>query len=496
MAIAHVAVEIARAPSWTVDDAWITARYASNLVRHGVFAFNVEGPHVEGITSLLYGISAAIFIRLGISPIAGLNALSIGSLFVSGVLVFRIATGALRVPPIFAALLSWIWLAIPEHVTHATSGLETEAFLALSFASIDGFVRAWNKPHAKLFPVACVLVCLCRPEGLAITGVLAVSLAYRHRRHLARLRSSVAGIALALLLLSGFRLLYFDAFLPNTFYAKSRGAFSPEVVLDLLRLVYENIIAFALVALVVLVVARPTRMTPCKSGPRARSLIVASGVLLIVFLATYRHKDVMNYSRRFAMHALPWLYTLVMVLFAMMDRAVRRHRRRLLQQSRLFAVVGVGGALGTTLWLPTRMHTHEQEIHKMTAHAFVRLHWYEPALRVIREAAPTARSLAVIPDAGFLPYETGLPTIDFGRLSDRYLAREARTSSDVVEYFFRAHADVVVFSHYGEDRLFNADAKYVMVDPRFSRDYRRVAEFRDARAHGISVYTRSTRASE
>jgi hypothetical protein len=64
-----------------------------------------------------------------------------------------------------------------------------------------------------------------------------------------------------------------------------------------------------------------------------------------------------------------------------------------------------------------------------------------------------------------------------------------RSSEEVVDYFFDRGIDAVIFSHYGPDRLWNEEAKRVKLDPRFSQ-FSLAGEWRDARAHGISLYFR------
>jgi arabinofuranosyltransferase len=55
-------------PKWTVDDAYITFRYANNLVRHGEFTFNVGEDPVEGYTGVLLPLGIALAMWIGIAP--------------------------------------------------------------------------------------------------------------------------------------------------------------------------------------------------------------------------------------------------------------------------------------------------------------------------------------------------------------------------------------------------------------------------------------------
>ena len=58
------------------DDAFISFRYADNLVRHGALVFN-PGERVEGYTNFLWVLLGAVFEALGhIDPMLGLKCAS------------------------------------------------------------------------------------------------------------------------------------------------------------------------------------------------------------------------------------------------------------------------------------------------------------------------------------------------------------------------------------------------------------------------------------
>lgn len=497
-AIGWLGVEIARAPRWTVDDAFIVARYAENLVRHGVFAFNLDGPRVEGITSPLFGLLAIVAVAIGESPITAMTGAGIAACLLGVALVYRLAR-RMRLSPILAGLAAWIYATLPEHLTHAMAGLETEAFIACELACALAFLAASSHGTERgaraewSLLVACLVACLLRPEGFAVTAVLVglVALrAWRSHRLRAFVRRVALGLGVPLGALLASRLAYYHALLPNTFYAKTRGARSWTIAKDFVSLFDDHFLDFAVVAVAAAVIAALLRAGRARTAPNVKALVVASIALIAALVAAYGHPDVMNYSRRFAMHALPWMVVVALAIVAEAEGRVARVRRRhgALVPGLLLGVAAVGVAF---LWEPQRELQRVEEIDHMEQHIAVRHSWYEPAIVVLeRDLHDRPRpTLAVYPDAGYIPWRTGWKTVDFGRLNDGYLAREAKTPDDVVRYFFAVAPDAVVFSNYGKDRLWNREASRIVEDERF-RAYDQRGQWLDGRGWGLTVYVR------
>ena len=69
LALAHGGVMLVLSPNWTVDDAYITFRYASNLAHHGQRTWNVGQDLIEGYAGVASPILLAGLIRISFSPI-------------------------------------------------------------------------------------------------------------------------------------------------------------------------------------------------------------------------------------------------------------------------------------------------------------------------------------------------------------------------------------------------------------------------------------------
>ncbi len=218
----------------TVDDAYISYRYARNLARGLGLVFN-EGERVEGYTNFLFTCLLAGAIKLGGDPdraakvIGGLSALG------SVALTFAISS---RLSPLRAVPVLSTWLVAGSAVTagYAMFGLETSFFVALLLLATWLFLRERDRP--ELFPwsgAALALAGLTRPEAPMFAGLLMLFLAgppaaegaktgplawlrgLFERRNLIRAALFIGPVAAHLV----FRKVYYDAWLPNTFQAKT-----------------------------------------------------------------------------------------------------------------------------------------------------------------------------------------------------------------------------------------------------------------------------------
>lgn len=210
---------IARA--WTCDDAFISYRYADNLVRGAGLVFN-PGERVEGYTNFLFTMSIAGGLAIGAEP----RALSIGvgilSYFgVAAILAlwsWRRRTRPTPWIPLGAAL----WLVQDDLHTWASGGLETTMFAALAlggFACIATLEQPARR-HLLGAGVLLALAALTRPDGVVFAIVALAFVVWRHRR-------DALAFAAPLVLIGGayaaWKHAYYGRLLPTTFYAKSAG---------------------------------------------------------------------------------------------------------------------------------------------------------------------------------------------------------------------------------------------------------------------------------
>jgi arabinofuranosyltransferase len=280
---------------WAAEDAYITFRYIDNLLHGYGLVYNV-GDRVEGFTHPLWLFLITIPAWLGVSVRAG--ALLI-SLILSGISLYLLAFrdrdsqgNAIAVPLGLALVLTHTGFR-----DFSVSGLEFPLVCLLlvcfyqSYKQNDLLGRPWL--HGSL--LACLY--LTRPELilliLSFYVVLAwqVMEAYRNRAGggFAKLWKEIARFSAPIFVLAGgyhlFRYVYYDAFFPNTYYAKDGlGAYwSAGITYFLHFWHYSPILLTAVLAWAILIITRPdVRRDYLGSQPRV--VMLAQAGLLSIYV--------------------------------------------------------------------------------------------------------------------------------------------------------------------------------------------------------------------
>jgi hypothetical protein len=162
----------------TVDDAYVTFRYAHNLVEGRGFVYN-PGERVLGTTTPLYTLLMA-----GLALATGSHS------FPSLALVFNALAGAASVGLLYglgkrltghrapAAAAALLWAVAPYSVTFAVGGMETDLAIALLLAASYAHVTG----HSHTMAVLSALALLARPDTVILLGLLWLDLAFARRR--------------------------------------------------------------------------------------------------------------------------------------------------------------------------------------------------------------------------------------------------------------------------------------------------------------------------
>jgi arabinofuranosyltransferase len=208
----------------TIDDAFITFRYARNLLAGAGPVFNPGSPVLGTTTPLYMGILAAAALPFGgAAADFPLLALLLNALADALACLLLIRSGySLRAPAAgWAAAL--LWAAAPMSVTFAVGGLETSVYVLLLVAIL--YFRLEGKYIA--LGTACALAFLARPDALILIALVGAELAWRLLRPSAfrggwknylRFALPAAAIAGAWLL---FARLYYSTLLPHSMLAKA-----------------------------------------------------------------------------------------------------------------------------------------------------------------------------------------------------------------------------------------------------------------------------------
>ena len=223
-AITRIVLSSHELPNGLFDDAYVTLRYAANLLKGLGLVFN-PGERVMGTTSPLLTFILAIFGKIFGASHLELIALTVGILASAGTLYF--CECSLRVAGL-PTPVNWTFLAVvafvPSFISNSTSGMETPLVLFLMSVSLYLFVSDWL--------IALSIVGFLLFLGRVDTGLwllaLAIELLLAHRRkgigELIRPIILFCGALFAWLI---FLKLYFGLIVPQSVVGKavSHGAF-------------------------------------------------------------------------------------------------------------------------------------------------------------------------------------------------------------------------------------------------------------------------------
>ncbi|MFT5585169.1 MAG: hypothetical protein ACI9VR_002757, partial [Cognaticolwellia sp.] len=210
------------------DDAFISLRYASNFVRGNGLVWNL-GERVEGYTNFLWTLLMALGLVISpVSPEHTLLLMCVFSYLASASLVYALGRSLAErswVPPVAAIL----YLLHGSAVEFATSGMETQFGVATVLLGLLCLVRAadgrkwlWSLGGAVL-----IASTMTRPDfGLfwAAGGLVSVVFSWKTGRRgvdllrLPLLYGATFGIYAVYMV---WKLWYYGAILPNTYWAKS-----------------------------------------------------------------------------------------------------------------------------------------------------------------------------------------------------------------------------------------------------------------------------------
>ncbi len=209
-------------PIVQADDAFISYRYALNLVRGHGLVFN-PGEYVEGFTNLLWTLLIAGLVAIGVHAPAASQLLSVVCAAACLVMIHLYARRFLPERLRFlAAGAPLVLLCANSFACWMTTGLETPLFLMLTLAALLSFDSGRTLATAWI----CLLAFLCRPEGgieaAVLLGIPWVDVCLHRPPRPVLLRASLPPLIFAagVLALTAWRLWYYGDFVPNTFHAK------------------------------------------------------------------------------------------------------------------------------------------------------------------------------------------------------------------------------------------------------------------------------------
>jgi hypothetical protein len=209
-----------------IDDAFISFRYARNLVDGAGLVFNV-GERVEGYSNLLWTLLMAAGMAVGVPPEILSRLIALASALAVLWFTWRICRRLLPDDRIsrWVSLLPVALLASNRSFAAWTGGgLETRFFTMLLMAGLYLSLGRDNFRGSRWVALPLALMVLTRVDGVMYAGILAAG-AWLHATDvsLARRAFPFAAVVSTFAAQTAFRFLYYGDLLPNTFYVKVGG---------------------------------------------------------------------------------------------------------------------------------------------------------------------------------------------------------------------------------------------------------------------------------
>lgn len=213
--------------AWTSDDAFVSFRYAENLVSGHGLVYNA-GERVEGYTNLLWTLLLAAAMRLGAPVVPTAQVLGVLAYLALALCLARWSLTRQRsLGRPFLPLAAALVLVSNDFQVWATGGLETMLFTLLA---VQGLLLT-RAPAASLRAPGVAgllfsLLVLTRPDGLLLAALGALSYLLPAspapgRVRLARALCVGVPVGVTTAALVAFKLAYYGEILPTSFYSKS-----------------------------------------------------------------------------------------------------------------------------------------------------------------------------------------------------------------------------------------------------------------------------------
>jgi arabinofuranosyltransferase len=287
---------------WIAEDAYISFRYARNLVEGHGLVFN-PGEKVEGYTNFLWTLLLAPGLALQMTPetislILGLifSVISLTFLFLIHQKIFEKGS----VPAfLFALAMNYTWACF------STSGLETSLLSALLAASFYFLAKGDSGLNYAVIGALQALAVMTRPDAVLAFGVIAVYITIRsvQLRQIKNLALLILPFILLFVPYFLWRYNYYGYFFPNTFYAKAASEPYYRQGLTYVLEFAQRYSLWAFVFLAIVIILQRNKLYWLKNH---FFLVITAFCLIHLFYIVRIGGDFME--GRFLIPVLPWIY--------------------------------------------------------------------------------------------------------------------------------------------------------------------------------------------
>jgi hypothetical protein len=439
-----------------VDDAFISFRYARNLIDGHGLVFN-PGERVEGYTNFLWVLLMAACMKAGLSAEILSNVIGIASgttiLLVMAGLGAR--SGGWSDP--------WIWIAPMALAVNrtfgawSTGGLETQFFALLVLAANVRYLgeRRKEAPYPWGSALLFALAALTRPEGIMFFGAAAILFGIDtfllRRRPLASFSvwAGIFGIIVATHM--AWRHAYYGHLLPNTYYAKVSGLWIDQAAAYIDYFMGDHLMYSLLPLPVLLILWRREEVT------------ILFVTILAAFTAYLLYIGGGHFEFRLMTFVLPYIFWLF-------QEAVREGVRRgwgIRLGRRGAAAIGMVVTLMIVVgsYFPHRLDYRDarrgvSRLESMRRYAARRTEEGRFLASLVEKGYLRGDELTAVTGAGALPYYSGLPVLDFFGLNDERIAHQEITERGRI-----AHEKKAPYAYLVERGVVLFDVRNRIVEP-------------------------------
>jgi hypothetical protein len=401
---------------YTVDDSFITYRYAKTFISDGIWNWN-PSKYVfeEAYTNFSYAVIAIIPEFFHINTLIFFKVFGgLLILYVSFRLIYLISDKLI----LFIAL--GFLLLNPYFYIHAYSGLETPLFIVLLFELIIALTKEERVIHEKIFFLILLFLPLTRPEGALYSLIGFVFFIFKNKYIKSKLFFFL--IILIGIIYLIIKYTHFGYILPNTFYVKSSRQFEIRHLIDYL----SEIKKFWWIFLLLLF----------EYNSYYKALLVVS---IIINIALYGNSDLtMNFSDRFPFQILAPFYLTSFLLI--------KNRESFFKVS-IIAALTLGAII------------NENNL-RSRAYDYPRLRKAHVELGIGLSKYKKDKLTLLLGDAGIIPYFSEWYTYDFIGLANKQIAHNGLD----IKYLQESNPDLILlYSTSGEEK--RKGFEYVLNQP-------------------------------
>ena len=416
---------------YTVDDAFISFRYARNLVQGYGLVFN-PGERVEGYTNFLWTIIHAMLLNGGLEPELWAKFLNLAFALGTMILIWRLSQVWGHGVRGVSTIALFFWASAGAVAVAVAAGLETHFFTFLTTLGIYLYsVSPISSRRMAASIITFSIASLVRPEGLlflAVTGV-------HYMCNCSGGRKRFWLFILPVILIAPFvawKLFYYGTPVPNTFSAKTGGGW------------HQLNRGFGYIKGFVNEYGKPAlfffAFIPYlrNLSNRIRSYSFALLLLYLVYIVISGGDWIPHY--RFLLPVFPLIYLSIQDGFIAVWDSILCHHGRISRWSK----IGFTGLLAIILF------DIANQSHYLKLHTDMWANGYEHAHRAVGEWLSEngdSDETAALMDVGLIGYITPMRILDITGLTDPYIAAAPGgflKKSYPLDYLFRRNPEFII----------------------------------------------------